>query len=102
MRSDMANQHFYEQSTSPWHNEWADDGSDMEEMTDEEKAAAEDAARVEIERAFDEEAWHREQERGQMHLSPCLSEMEFEEDAAFSQESGLNSNRAAKAALHKM
>ncbi len=79
----MGIQHCYEQSASSWHREWADDSDDNDEMTDEEKAAAEDAARVEIERAFDEEAWHQEQERGQMHFSPCLPEIEFDLDAAF-------------------
>lgn len=79
----MGIQHCYEQSVASWNREWADNGSEMEEMTEEEREEAEREARVEIERAIDEEAWYREQERGQMNLSPCLSEIELDLDAAF-------------------
>ncbi len=78
----MGIQHCYEQSSSEWHREWAEDDDEMEEMSDEEKEAADNAARMEIERAMDEEAWHREQEQGQMNISP-LPEIEFDLDAAF-------------------
>ncbi len=70
----MGIQHCYIESVAVWNREWADDGSDVEEMTEEEREEADSAARVEIEKALDEEAWYREQERGQMHFSPCLSE----------------------------
>ncbi len=79
----MGIQRCYEQSAASWNREWADDGSDMEEMSEEEREEAESAAKAEIERAIDEEAWYREQERGNMNLSPCLAEFDFEEDAAF-------------------
>ncbi len=79
----MGIQHCYEQSAASWHNEWAGDDSDMEEMTDEEKEAAENAARMEIERAIDEEAWYREQERSDMHLSPYANMTFDDNDAPF-------------------
>jgi hypothetical protein len=57
------NHHFYEQSSSSWNREWADDGSDMEEMTDDEREEAERAARIEIKNADTEAADYRKQER---------------------------------------
>ncbi len=78
----MGIHHFYEQSVASWNREWSNEDPDMEEMSDEEREEAEDAARMEIERAIDEEAWHREQERGQMNISP-LPEIELDLDAAF-------------------
>lgn len=78
----MGIQHCYIESVAVWNREWAGDESDNDQMSEEERDEAEDSARVEIERAFDEEAWHREQERGQRNL-PCLSEIELDLDAAF-------------------
>jgi len=77
------NHHCYEQSASSWHREWAGDDSHMEEMTDEEREEAENAARVEIERSLDEEAWYREQERRDMHLSPYANMTFDDNDAPF-------------------
>ncbi len=78
----MGIQHCYIESVAVWNREWSREEPDNDQMTDGEREAAQDAARMEIERAFDEEAWYRKQERGQMNL-PCLPEMELEEDAAF-------------------
>ncbi len=79
----MANHHFYEQSTSSWHNEWANDGSDMEVMTEEEREEAEHAARVEMECALDEAVWHRKQERQDLQSSPFTAMAFDDEDAPF-------------------
>ncbi len=79
----MGIQHCYEQSVASWNREWSNEDPDMDEMTEEEREEAEREARMEMEHAFDEAAWYREQERGNMNLSPCLSEIEFELDAAF-------------------
>ncbi len=78
----MANHHFYIESVAMWNREWAGDEPDNYQMTEEEREEAENAARMEIERAIDEEAWYREQEREEMHLTR-FSEIELDLDAAF-------------------
>jgi hypothetical protein len=59
------NHHFYEQSSSSWHQEWADHSPDMDQMSDEEREEAENEARREIEKADDEAAAYRAWEREQ-------------------------------------
>ncbi len=77
------NHHFYEQSVASWNREWSNEDLDMEEMTEEEREEAEREARVEMERAIDEEAWYREQERRDMHLSPYANMTFDDNDAPF-------------------
>jgi hypothetical protein len=75
----MANHHFYEQSVTTWNREWVNDGPDMVEMTEEEESAFS----VEMDAVNAEAAEYRKQEQGQMNVSLCLSEIEFDLDAAF-------------------
>ena len=78
----MANHHFYEQSVATWNREWADEGSDMEEITDEERDETEKAARYEMERADSEAADYRQRER-EFVASSVATEFTFDAESPF-------------------
>ncbi len=75
----MGIQHCYEQSVASWSREWADDGSDMEEMSEEEKSAFS----VEMDAVNAEAAEYRKQEREDMVSSRLSEGNKFDMDAPF-------------------